>query len=236
MLRRVVEMGRPKQSSQEELMGVLRRKAWVLLRRMGKYVQKSMLSQAVDTASSDQEAWWMRLCRGEGPVAVLQRGIGGDDFSCARFLHVHRVTTVGKVEVLLLLLGVARAEAEVTFLVDLGPGLAHVLGVTLLVGEVLLDDVVCLHVNLLVGVVLALVDLLHAANLLDEQGVAVDRLATRSVLASLLVHVTDLENVLKTVESDLDNLVVGANQQVAKRLDAAALYKVADLGGLLETT
>lgn len=110
-------------------------------------------------------------------------------------LHVHRVTSVGEVEVLLLLLA-GSAEAKVALLVDLGSGLAHVLGLALLVGEVLLDDVVCLHVNLLVGVVLALVDLLHATNLLDEERVAVDGLATRAAFASLLVHLSDLEDVL----------------------------------------
>jgi hypothetical protein len=48
-------------------------------------------------------------------------------------LHVHRVTTVGEVEVLLLLLSAAGAKAEVTLLVDLGTGLAHVLSLTLLI-------------------------------------------------------------------------------------------------------
>ena len=168
----------------------------------------------------------LRVCRSclDGMIAIRHR------------LHVHRVTAVGKVEVLLLLLGVAGAEAEVALLVDLGPCLAHVLSLALLIGEVLLDDVVCLHVDLLVGVVLALVDLLHAADFFDEQRVAIDRLTSRSVLASLLVHVADLQDVLQTVEGDLDDLVVWAHEQIAQRLDAAALYEVADLGWLLETT
>lgn len=122
-----------------------------------------------------------------------------------------------------------------TLLVDLGTGFAHVLSFTLLVREVLLDDVVRLHVDLLVGVVLALVNLLHAANLLDEESVTVDGLAARSVLAGLLVHIADLQDILKTIESDLDDLVVGADQEIAQRLDAAALNEVADLCGLLET-
>lgn len=150
-------------------------------------------------------------------------------------LHVHGVTSVGKVEVLLLLLA-SGAETEVTLLVDLGSGLAHVLGLTLLVGEVLLDDIVGLHVNLLVGIVLALVDLLHAADLLDEESVAVNGLATSTTLAGLLVHLADLEDVLKTIKGDLDDLVVGAGEEIAERLDAAALNKVADLSRLLQTT
>lgn len=47
-------------------------------------------------------------------------------------LHVHRVASVGKVEVLLLLLA-GSTEAEVTLLVDLGSPLAHVLCLTLLI-------------------------------------------------------------------------------------------------------
>ena len=150
-------------------------------------------------------------------------------------LHVHGVTSVGKVEVLLLLL-TSGAETEVTLLVDLRSGLAHVLSLALLVGKVLLDDVVGLHVDLLVGVVLALVDLLHAADLLDEESVAVDGLATSTALAGLLVHLADLEDVLKTVKCNLDDLVVRAGQKIAERLDAAALDEVADLSRLLQTT
>lgn len=149
-------------------------------------------------------------------------------------LHVHGIAAVGEVEVLLLLLGVGSTEAKVTLLVDLGTGLAHVLSLALLVGEVLLDDVVRLHVNLLVGVVLALVDLLHAADLLDEESITVDGLAASTTLVGVLVHLADLENVLKTVKCDLDDLVVRAREQVAERLDAAALDQVADLSRLLQ--
>ena len=150
--------------------------------------------------------------------------------------HVHRVTAVGKVEVLLLLLLlVASTKTKVALLVDSGVGLSHVLRITLLVREVLLDDIVGLHVNLLVGVVLALVDLLHTANLLNEESVAVD-LLTSVVSSGHLVHLTDLENVLKTVKSDLDDFIVRAREQITQRLDASALDEVTDLGGLLQTT
>jgi hypothetical protein len=151
-------------------------------------------------------------------------------------LHVHRVAAVSKVEVLLLLLGVGGTEAEVALLVDLRTSLGHVLSLALLIREVLLDDVVGLHVDLLVGVVLALVDLLHTADLLNEESVAVDGLTTSAVLARLLVHLTNLEDVLEAIKSDLDDLVVRACEQVAEGLDAAALDEVADLSRLLQTT
>lgn len=65
MLRRVVEMGRPKQSSQEELMGVLRRKAWVLLRRIGEVCPE------IDAESSSEHS----LLRSGGLVdASVSRG------------------------------------------------------------------------------------------------------------------------------------------------------------------
>lgn len=88
-----------------------------------------------------------------------------------------------------------------------------------------------LHVNLLVGVVLGVVDLLHSSSLLNVDSVHVD-----TVLVLGLVHVTDLENVLQTVKSNLDNLVVHAAEEVAKWLDASLVDEVADLLWLLETT
>jgi len=66
--------------------------------------------------------------------------------------------------------------------------------ILILIREVLLDDVVSLYIDLLVGIILAIVDLLHAAHFLDEQSVAVDRLT--SLLISLLVHFSNFENVL----------------------------------------
>jgi hypothetical protein len=159
----------------------------------------------------------------------------GDSRELNIHLHVHRLASVGKVEVLLLLL-TGSTKAKVALLVDLGSTLAHVLCLALLIREVLLNDVVCLHVDLLVGVVLALVDLLHTTNLLNEESVAVDGLTTSTAFVGLLVHLSDLENVLQTVEGDLDDLVVRAREQVTQGLDAAALDQVANLSRLLQTT
>lgn len=148
-----------------------------------------------------------------------------------RPLHVHRVTTVGKVEAAGLL-GVVGAKAKGSIRTS---GLGHTLiSILLIIREVLLNDVVGLHVDLLVSVVLAIVDLLHATTLLNEEGVAVDGLG--AFTSSLLVEVTDLENVLKTVKSHLDDLVVGAAEKVAQGLDAALSDEVSDLLRLLQAT
>ncbi len=127
------------------------------------------------------------------------------------FLHVHRLCTIGATEVESTLLGAVGAESELLW------GLAHgIVRILVLIREVLLDDVVRLHVDLLVGVGLAVVDLLHAAALLDEQRVAVDRI--RTIAGGLLVELSDLQDVLEAVQGYLDDLVVGAGEQIAKGL------------------
>ena len=143
-------------------------------------------------------------------------------------LHIHRLGTVStEAEATLLRSSTVGTESELL-------GLAHCLiGSVLLIREVLLNDVVCLHVDLLVGVGLAVVDLLHTAALLNEESVAVD--ALRAITSSLLVEVAHLENVLEAVERNLDDLVVGASKEVAEGLDAALVDQVSDLIRLLET-
>lgn len=146
-------------------------------------------------------------------------------------LHVHRLATVGKAELVLLLAAawVAKTKGAVGTL-----SRYRVVSVLVVIREVLLDNVESLHVNLLVCVGLALVDLLHASALLDKQGVTVDRVLT--LAGGLLVKVADLEDVLKAVKSNLDYLVVGARQKVAQRLDAALSNQVPDLIRLLQAT
>lgn len=79
--------------------------------------------------------------------------------------------------------------------------------------------------------VLEVVDSVHASSLLNELRVLVDR--TRS--SGLFVELSDLENVLETVEGDLDDLVVHRLEEVAQRLDATLGDEVPDLLRLLKT-
>lgn len=80
--------------------------------------------------------------------------------------------------------------------------------------------------------VLEVVDGDHTTGLLDELSVLVD--ATGS--SRLLVNLADLENVLKAIEGNLDDLVVHRLEEVTHGLDAALANEVADLVGLRETT
>lgn len=147
-------------------------------------------------------------------------------------LHVHRVAALAKIEAAR---GGSTVGAEAESAVGAGGLRGHTLiSVLLIVREILLNDVVGLHVNLLVGVVLAVVDLLHTTTLLNEEGVTVD--GVTALASSLLVEVANLKNVLKTIESNLDDLVVGAGEEIAERLDAALSDEVSDLLRLLQTS
>lgn len=77
-------------------------------------------------------------------------------------------------------------------------------------------------------------DLLHATALLNEESITVDRIS--SLAGSLLVQVANLEDVLKAIKSNLDDLVVGADEEITQRLNATLRDQVSDLLGLLETT
>jgi hypothetical protein len=50
-----------------------------------------------------------------------------------------------------------------------------------------------------------------------------------------LVHITHPENILKTIESNLDDLVVHATKKITKRSNAALVNKIANLLRLLES-
>jgi hypothetical protein len=93
-------------------------------------------------------------------------------------------------------------------------------------------DVEALLVDLQVLVVLQVVDGNHSASLLDVLSVLV---GTSGAL-SLLVDLSNLQDVLQTVKGDLDDLVVHGVEQVTHGLDTALRDEVSDLVGLLETT
>ena len=144
-------------------------------------------------------------------------------------LHVHgiavRVGAAVKAETTRL----TRTKAEGASRVPSRSEPSNLCSVLVLFGKVLLDDVVGLHVNLLVRVILAAVDLLHSTSLLDVDGVAVDVVSLGS-----LVHLADLEDVLDAVEGHLDDFVVQTSQQVAQGPNATLIDEVADLLGHLK--
>ena len=146
-------------------------------------------------------------------------------------LHVHRVFAIGKAKAGGSLVARGGAEAERT--IWTARVLSHAVSILVVVGEVLINDVVSLHINLFVCIALAVVDGLHAATLLDEEGVAVDSIAT--IACSLLVELSNLENVFKAIKSYLNDFVIRARQEVAKRIDATLGNKVSDLFRLLQT-
>lgn len=78
--------------------------------------------------------------------------------------------------------------------------------------------------------VLQVVDRHHSSGLLDKERILVD--SSRR----LPVRLADLEDVLESVQRDLNDLVVGALEQVTQRLDAALRDEVTDLTRLLESS
>ncbi|RUS23557.1 hypothetical protein BC938DRAFT_474959 [Jimgerdemannia flammicorona] len=108
---------------------------------------------------------------------------------------------------------------------------SDVVVIVLIIGEVFVDDVISLLVNLDVVVDLQVVNLLHATAFLNEQRIAVDAIRVIGPL-----KVANLEDILEAVERYLNDLVIHAGQQVTKRLDAALADEVLNLLGLVETT
>lgn len=167
----------------------------------------------------------MHLVSGDGSVSQDRVRLQ----ACTKCLHVHRVSaiSVGKVESGLL---AVRAETE-----SLTGSSRHGRFLyLLLVGEVLLDHIVRLHVDLLVCVSLAVVDLLHALALFNEESVAVDGFL--ACTGRILVHLSNLQDILKTIKCNLDNLVIRAGKKIAQRFDASLVDQVADLLRLLESS
>ena len=146
-------------------------------------------------------------------------------------LHVHRISAVGigEAEVALLTTRLTEAECSLARCLRLFDS-----SLFFLIGEVLLNHVVSLHVDFLVGIGLAVMNLLHAMAFFDKQSISVD--AFLSFTSCVLVHLSNLQNVLKTIKSDLDDLVIRASKKIAQGLDATLVDQVADLLWLLETT
>lgn len=80
--------------------------------------------------------------------------------------------------------------------------------------------------------VLQVVDSNHSTRLFDVLRILVGRAQSRS----LLVDISDLQDVLKTVKGDLNDLVVHRVEQVAHGFDAALLNEVSDLSRFLQST
>ena len=102
----------------------------------------------------------------------------------------------------------------------------------LVIREVLVHDIERLLVDLEVVVLLEVVNRVHASSLLDVNGVLVDGSGARG----LLVHLADLQDVVQTIERNLNDLIVHHSQQIAERLDAPLGDEVADLRWLLQAT
>jgi len=150
---------------------------------------------------------------------------------CKSTLHIHRIAiSAGKVEAGATLRTVgAEPKAALLCLCNIG-----IVFDIVLIREVFLDHVVCLHIDFLVCICLAIVDLLHSVAFLDEQSISVDALL--SFTSSILIHFTNLQDVLETIKGDLNNLVIWASKKVTQGLDAALIDQVTNLIWLLKPT
>jgi len=109
-------------------------------------------------------------------------------------LHVHGIVAVGKLETALLL---SLTKAESTVSTNCRANGKVFIALLFVIREVLLNNGIGLHVNLLICVILAIMNLLHTTALLDEQSITIDwfsRLA--SCFHGFLVKITNLEDVL----------------------------------------
>ena len=114
---------------------------------------------------------------------------------------------------------------------SLGIDLGCQLGVlVILLSEVGVNNREGLLVDVEIVVCLQLMDLLHTTTILNIETVLVD------TVGLLLVHLANLQDVLQTIQGNLDNLIVHANQDIAKGLDASLGNKVSDLVGLVQSS
>src|SRR5262249_19707771 len=71
------------------------------------------------------------------------------------------------------------------------------------------------------------------ADFFDVKCVTVDWFTGLS--SGFLIHLTDFEDILQAIKSDLNNLVIGAREQITQGLNATALNQITDLIRLLKT-
>lgn len=101
-----------------------------------------------------------------------------------------------------------------------------------LVGEVFVHDVESFLIYLQVVVLLEVVNGDHTTGFLDVQRVLVDS----SWPCSLFVQLANLQNIVQTIERDLDDFVVHHSQKIAQRLDTALGNEIANLLWILKAT
>lgn len=80
---------------------------------------------------------------------------------------------------------------------------------------------------------LQIVDGNHSTRLFDVEGVLVHSTLAQSIL---LIRLSNLEDILQSIQRDLNDLVICALQQIAQRLDASLADEIPDLTRLLEST
>ena len=97
--------------------------------------------------------------------------------------------------------------------------LAHVhlggeLGILFLSSEIVLQDLNRLLVDIVIVMALEQLNFIETLSLLHERNVSVDAVGIMRVL------VANLEDVLKSLESNSDHTCIGSRQEIAQRLDA----------------
>lgn len=146
-------------------------------------------------------------------------------------LHIHTIYPVGEVEGSGWLLAGTQSEACLCLL---GCKFVNISTSLVFIREVPFNDVISFHVDLLIRVVLAVVDLFHAASFFNEEGIAIHAGLTH--LGRFFIHLSNLQNILQAVESNLNDLVIWACKKVTKWLNASLRHEIPYLVWFLETS